>query len=426
LLWRLLVRLEIPGAWLAAGIFALHPVQVESVAWITERKNVLMGFFFLLTMLEWLRFVEPKTAHPWRNYILALVFYALSLSAKTTACTLPVALLLVLWLKKMPLNRLRLCQVAPFLLMGVGMGLVTVWWERFHQGTQGKLFEMGWMDRLLLANRALWFYMGKLLWPANLTFSYPHWTISGADAVWVLATALLAAAIYATRRWVGRSVEVGALYYALTLSPMLGFVMLYTFQYSFVADHYQYMAVIGPFALLAALIDRQRQMIRLALSGIMLVTMGVLTWRQCEMYSNLEVLWETTAERNPSSWLARNELGTLFLNQGDAAEALDQFQKALGINHHLTGTHYNIGLILAQKGDLEGAAAEYDNSISLDPNNARAHVNLGIILLQKGDLDGAIAQFRTAVDLEPRAKTWRDNLNLALARKAGTGHLKQP
>ena len=138
LVWRVLARLRVPGAWLAAAIFALHPVQVESVAWITERKNVLMGFFFLLTLWAWIKFIDGQSKRPWRFYVLALVFYALALLAKTTACTLPAALLLILWLKKMPINWRRLAQVAPFVAMGIGMGLVTVWWERYHQGTQGE------------------------------------------------------------------------------------------------------------------------------------------------------------------------------------------------------------------------------------------------------------------------------------------------
>src|SRR5208282_2029879 len=132
LVWRVLTRLRVPGAWLAAAIFALHPVQVESVAWISERKNVLMGFFFLLTLLAWIKFIDELCKRPWRFYVLALIFYALALSAKTTACTLPAALLLVLWLEKMPINWRRLAQVAPFVAMGIGIGLVAVWWERHH------------------------------------------------------------------------------------------------------------------------------------------------------------------------------------------------------------------------------------------------------------------------------------------------------
>src|SRR5205823_3854963 len=173
---RVLARLEVPGAWLAAAIFALHPVQVESVAWITERKNVLMSFFFLLTLLAWIGFVDERTKRPWRFYGLALTLYAVALSAKTTACTLPAALLLILWLQKKPINMRRLGQVVPFLIMGIGMGLLAVWWERYHQGTRGMLFALGPIERLLIASRAVWFYLSKLIWPSNLTFIYPRWT----------------------------------------------------------------------------------------------------------------------------------------------------------------------------------------------------------------------------------------------------------
>src|SRR5213595_2627437 len=126
LVWAVLARLRVPGAWLAAAIFALHPVQVESVAWITERKNVLMGFFFLLTLFAWIAFTDESTRRPWRFYVLAMILYALALSAKTTACALPAALLLILWLQKKPINAERILQIVPFFLLGLGMGLVAV------------------------------------------------------------------------------------------------------------------------------------------------------------------------------------------------------------------------------------------------------------------------------------------------------------
>src|SRR5215467_8915844 len=135
LVWAVLARLKVPGAWLAGAIFALHPVQVESVAWITERKNVLMGFFFLLTLLAWIVFVEERSRRPWIFYCLALIFYVLALSAKATACALPAALFLTLWLQRKPITMRRLMQIVPFVVLGIGIGLLTVWWERYHQGT---------------------------------------------------------------------------------------------------------------------------------------------------------------------------------------------------------------------------------------------------------------------------------------------------
>ncbi len=244
LVWAVLARLKVPGAWLAAAIFALHPVQVESVAWITERKNVLMGFFFLLTLLAWVAFVDERTKRPWFFYFLALILYALALSAKTTACTLPAALFLILWLQKKPINRKRIFQIIPFLLMGIAMGLLAMWWERYHQGTSRTVFAfLGPMERVLVASRAIWFYLSKLIWPSNLTFIYPRWDISPAhplDYVWPLACLALVVAIYFLRRCMGRGVEVAAAFFVATLSPVLGFIMLYTFRYTFVADHYQY------------------------------------------------------------------------------------------------------------------------------------------------------------------------------------------
>src|SRR2546421_3846463 len=168
LLWRILVRLKVPGALLAAAIFALHPVQVESVAWITERKNVLMGLFFLLTLLGWVAFVDERTKRRWLWYAVALVFYLLALSAKATACTLPAALLLILWLQKKPINKWRLFQILPFFFLAIGMGMLAVWWERYHQGTSRALFTfLTPTERILVASRAVWFYLSKLIWPSQ-------------------------------------------------------------------------------------------------------------------------------------------------------------------------------------------------------------------------------------------------------------------
>src|SRR6476619_3123578 len=256
ILWSLLVRLRVPGAWLASAIFALHPVRVESVAWITERKNVLMGFFFLLTLLAWIAFVDERTRRQWVFYCLALIFYVLALSAKATACTLPAALFLILWLQKKPITMRRLMQIVPFVVLGIGMGLLAVWWERYHQGTNRAVFAfLSPIERILVASRAIWFYLSKIFWPSDLTFIYPRWNISPADLldyIWLLAGIAAVVAIYFLRRYFGRSVEVAAAFFVATLSPVLGFIMLFTFRYTFVADHYQYLACIGPIALASA------------------------------------------------------------------------------------------------------------------------------------------------------------------------------
>ncbi|MGD0813993.1 MAG: tetratricopeptide repeat protein [Verrucomicrobiota bacterium] len=390
LVWRLLARLRVPGAWLAAAIFALHPVQVESVAWITERKNVLMGFFFLLTLWAWVRFLDEGTGRRWRYYVLALVFYALSLFAKTTACTLPAALLLILWLKKMPVNWRRLAQVAPFAAMGLVLGLVTVWWEHHHQGTEDRLFSMRPMESVLLASRAVWFYAGKLLWPANLTFSYPRWNIEASDPRaygWLLATLALAWVIWRAREWTGRSVEVAAAFFAVTLSPLLGFIMIYTFQYTFVADHYQYLACIGPIALAAAgmtvglaRIAAGKPFLQPALCVALLMTLGALTWKQCGMYANAETLWQATLARNPGSWLAHNNLGTILRQQGKVDEAITQYQEALQIEPDNESIHFNLARAFYQEGRVDLAIGQFQSALQIEPGDMEAQNNLAWLL----------------------------------------------
>src|SRR5437016_12403052 len=192
LVWRVLARLKVPGAWLAGAIFAVHPVQVESVAWISELKNVLMGFFFLLTLLAWTEYVDATSRRRRILYLAALVFYLLALSAKSTACTLPAALLLILWLKEKPIGRRALLEIIPFVVLALGVGLMAVWWEKYHQGTR-MLVSLGLFERLLIASRAVWFYPGKIFWPVKLTFIYPQWRIDATNPIaylWPIAVAV--------------------------------------------------------------------------------------------------------------------------------------------------------------------------------------------------------------------------------------------
>jgi len=385
LVWRLLKRLNVPGAWLAAAIFALHPVQVESVAWIAERKNVLMCFFFLLTLQVWIGFVEGGK---WRFYWLALVFYALALCSKTTACTLPAALLLILWLKGRPIDWQRLAQTVPFLAMGLGMGLLTMWWERYHVGTQGKLFSLGLPERVLVASHAVWFYLGKLFWPVNLTFSYPHWTINAANPSaygWLVMGIGSGTAIYFTRRFVGRGVVVATLFYVATLCPMLGFVMLYTFRYTFVADHYQYVACLGPIALVAALVVRAAETLRTpavvyGFAAIVLPVLALLTWRQAGMYTDMETLRRTTLARNPGCWMAYNNLGVLLRDQGRVEEAVELYHKSVEINPNNSEAQFNLGTALAARGRFDEAIKNFRMAIQINPNFSEALNNLAWVL----------------------------------------------
>jgi tetratricopeptide (TPR) repeat protein len=451
LVWRLLAVLGVPGAWLAAGIFALHPVQVESVAWITERKNVLMGFFFLLALLAWTRFIDERNQRPiqrsrahgkqrakevtqagelnpssWRFYWLALIFYVLALCSKATACTLPAALFLILWLQKKRIDWQRVLQIAPFIILGLAMGLITIWWERYHQFTLGPMFALGPLERLIVATHAAWFYLGKLFWPAKLTFIYPQWTIEPNNPfsyIWLVAGIALCVAIYFARPYVGRSVEVAAAFFLATLSPVLGFIMLYTFRYTFVADHYQYLACIGPIALVSAGLATLTNSVvygpRLlsALGILILSTLGLLTWGQSASYRDSETLWRTTIDRNPACWMAETNLGSELSERGDIDGAIAHLEKALRLKFDALEIHNSLTYALFRKGDADAAIEEAHVALNFDPTNADTHAVLGMALMTKGLLDEAIAQLSKAVEILPSHSRAHYHLAVALAEK---------
>ena len=407
LIWAVLARLKVPGSWLAAAIFALHPVQVESVAWITERKNVLMGFFFLLTLVAWIAFVDERTRRRWLVYCLALVCYVLALSAKATACTLPAALFLILWLQKRSITMRRLIQIVPFVVLGIGMGLLTIWWERYHQGTNRGLFTfLGPTERILVASRAVWFYLSKIFWPSNLTFIYPKWNISPTnfiDYIWLLAGLAACVAIYFSRRYFGRSVEVAAAFFVATLTPVLGFIMLFTFRYTFVADHYQYLACIGPIALASAgivnLSDKFAQYRAVIVSVALLVVagLGMLTWRQAATYTDIETLWRTTLARNPGCWMAHTNLGLVLLQQGKLDDGIAHYRSALQMQPDSWDAEYNLGTALVRKGQVEEAIQHCERAVAMRPTDPDAQVSLGDALLRKGRIDDAIEHYQKAM-----------------------------
>jgi protein O-mannosyl-transferase len=418
LVWALLARLRVPGAALAGAIFALHPVQVESVAWITERKNVLMGLFFLSTLWCWIRFIDIPSRLRWMFYLLALVFYALALFSKTTACTLPAALLLICALRGERINLRCLGQVAPFFVFGLAMGAVTVWWERFHNGTRGALFSMGPIQRLLVASHAVWFYVGRLAWPAQLTFIYPRWNLERPSAyLWVLATLLALGLIYLLRKRLGRGVLIALIFFVATLSPLLGLIMLYTFRYTFVADHYQYLASIGPIALASAgiaLVAKKRAPLRIVgwtTATLLLGILATLTWKQARMYSDIETLWRTTIQRSPESWMAYNNLGINFTEQGRVPEAIEAYRKTVALAPAYPEGHYNLANALLSSGDVSAALDQARTASSLQPRDPDAHVALGNAFAASHEDEKARKEFDEAIRL--RSSHFEAQFNLA-------------
>jgi len=431
-LWLLLRRWSVPGAWLAAAIFALHPVQVETVAWITELKNVQSTLFYLLAVWAWVKFADEPNAPPWRFYWLALFFHALALLSKTTACTLPAALLLVLWWRGEAIGWRRILQILPFLAMGVAMGLVSVWWE-IHLGNYepDAGVALSFVERLLVATRAVWFYAAKVFWPVNLAFSYPRWEIDARaplqylGLVGCVAFALL---LWWRRHTLGRGVTAGAVFFVAALSPLLGFIPLYTFRYSFVADHYQYLACTGLIIPAAAFITfrlnrgRSGQVSCLWLPGSLLVVLGFLTWKQAHIYSDVKTLWQDTVAKNPSSWMAHFCLGNIFLQEDQLDEAIRQFQQTVRLKPDV-GAHYNLGLTLLSKGRVDEAIRRLQEATRLKPDDPIMHNNLGAALLNKGKIADAIRHFQEALRLKPDYPDARKNVDALLATQP---HYSQP
>jgi len=392
-----------------------------------------MGFFFLLTLLAWARFVDGRNPQPvqrsraperqrqkevnesdklsrlpWRFYWLALIFYLLALCSKATACTLPAALFLILWLQKKRIDWRRVLQIAPFVVLGLAMGVMAIWWERYHQFTLGPMFALGPLERLIVATHAVWFYLGKLFWPANLTFIYPQWTVDPNNPfsyIWLGAGIALCVAIYFARCYMGRSVEVAAAFFVATLSPVLGFIMLYTFRYTFVADHYQYLACIGPIALVSAGLVTLTNSVGYGprfLSALGILTfggLGLLTWRQSATYRDSETLWRTTIDRNPSCWMAETNLGSELLERGDIDGAIPHLEKSLRLKFDALESHNSLTSALFRKGDADAAIAEAHVALNFDPNNGETYAVLGMALMTKGQLDEAIAQLSKAVEI---------------------------
>ena len=423
LVWVVLRRLFVPGAWLAAAIFALHPVQVESVAWVTELKNLESLFFYLLAVLAWIKFLGPLDSTRWRYYGLALGCALLALFAKTTACTLPAALVLVLWLRGERLAWSRAFQVAPFLLIGLGMGFVTVWWEG-HLGNfdEGIGVAFGPLVRMLVAGRALWFYAAKLVWPVALTFSYPRWEINPAQPWQYLPVAgclAVAAMVWAWHKKIGRGPVAGLAFFVAALSPLIGFIWEYTFHYSYVADHYQYNASIGLIAICAAGICRvfAKSGVLLPVQGILLGVLGYLTWQQCGAYRNLETLWQDTLSKNPGSWMAHDNLGNMLFVQGRLDEALEHYQAAVALHPGGDVEQGDLGAALLEKGVNSEAIRHLESALAINPKLFPAQNNLALAYANIGDYDHSVAHFKTALQIRPDDMGTLLNLGSVLLRQ---------
>jgi tetratricopeptide (TPR) repeat protein len=417
-------RLTLPGAWLAGYVFALHPVCVEGVAWISEQKSTLSGVLCLASALVYLKFDQSRRK---LDYVLALGLFITALASKTVTATLPGALLVVLWWRRGTLRwKVDVFPLAPWFVIGAAAGLFTARVEREYIGAHGAVFDISLADRFLIAGRALWFYAAKLVWPVHLSFIYPRWKIdSGVWWQWLFpAGALLVAAGLAWFARRNRGPLAALLLFAGMLFPALGFLNVYPFRYSFVADHFQYLASLGLIVPLCALLATAARRVPRSAVALLPLVLAALTFNQTREYRDAETLYRETLVRNPACWMAHNNLGGLYAKlPGRVPDAIAEYEAALRIEPNIVEAETSLGNTLwGIPGHEEEAMGHLEKALRIDSNFAVAHYNLGVALADiPGRAPDAVGEYETAIRDGFDTPQIRVNLGSALALLPGRG-----
>jgi protein O-mannosyl-transferase len=490
LLWRVLARLAVPAAWLAAAIFAVHPVNVQSVAWIAERKNTLSMLFFLLSVLLYLRSdgqskvlslksqvgrgessarsedqasrsthqatwpLPSFILHPPSSllYWLSLLAFALALLSKTAVVPLPVVMLGFAWWRRGRVTRADLLRSLGFLALAAAASVVAIW-VQYYRNPGGMVRVADFGSRLAGAGWTFWFYLNKALVPVNLMFVYPRWRIHPVNPlVYVPGLLVMGAfvAFWLYRRGWGRVWLFGLGYFGVMLLPVLGFLNIFFMRYSLVADHWQYFAIIGPIVLVAAGVgsleskvlslksstgsagnltgvqQRKRHASKDAgapggivcamVSAVLLLILGVLTWRQQLAYEDEETLWRHTLAQDPKCWMANNNLGTLLQARGEVDRAISLYRQSIETQPSQVEAYNNLGLLLFKQARHEEALAQFKRALAADPSVAMTHLNIGNVHVQRGRAQEAFAEFQTAARLRPDLAEAHNNLGCLLSQ----------
>ena len=427
LLWWLLIRLSLPGAWLAAAVFAVHPVCAESVAWVTERKNTLSLFLSLLAVHAWYTFlgarakaIEPRKkrrarpASPWflrpaPLYVLALFSFALALFSKTTACAVPAVLLVLAWWQKGRIERTDVQPLLPFFALGAGLALHTAWLERTMVQAAGREWNLSFVGRLVLAGQTTAFYAAKFVVPTKLAFVYERWHVDpGVLSQWLPAAFALAttAAAWLLRRRLGRGPLAGLLLFFGVLFPAMGFFNVYAMRYSWVADHFAYQAA-AVFAACAvcgasSLVGPRGVVARRAGAALvvaLLAVFGTLTFRHSRSFHDPETLWRDTVERSPDCFMCQTNYGNWLMENGREGEAVVHLEKSLALKPDNVPTLLNLARIEEGQGRLEAATARLRTALKIDPADTTVLINLGTVNTKAGRLDEAITAYEEALRL---------------------------
>ena len=403
LIWRLLLRLEVPGAWVISMIFAVHPVHVESVAWLIERKSLLSALFYLGAVHAWLRFRESSSL---KTYALTLGLYVLAMLSKSIAVTLPATLLVLLWWKQERISAQDVMRVLPFFIVGFA---ITLGDYLFYASREEIDLAYSFLERVLIAAQSVWFYAGKLLWPANLMVIYPHWDVSVNNLIaWlcVAATAGILILLWSYQHRIGKGPLAGVAFFIITLSPTLGFVDYGYMQFSFVADRYQYLAGLGLVTVLVGgaihtiqpLITSFRP-VAIGAFTVLVIGLGALTWRQATAYQDGIALFSHIVAHNPAARDAYVNLGHALLGVDRNEEAYEANMKAIELQPNHSTAHSNLarGLIMMKRYDE--ADASLKRALELDPKNSDALQNYGSLRFKQQRYEEAVEAFQKAINL---------------------------
>ncbi len=474
LLWHLFRKLQVPGAWLAAALFGVHPVNVESVAWVTERKNTLSALFAVLASIAWLRSrfgpgeiadtsaadsseVLPGGLSRWW-YAAALGCFVAALASKTVVVTLPAVLLVIVWWKRGRITGRDIFAVLPLLVIGLPLAFFTVWLEKHHVGAAGQDWTLSLAERVILAGRASWFYAGKLVWPQPIIFFYPRWRLDAASvSQWFAPISLvcLTVILFVLRHRLGRAPLTVLLLYVGILFPALGFFDVYPFRYSFVADHFQYHATPVLLAAIAGLLTfllhrLGSPLLRWALAAAIIAMLSLISYSQTAAYRSVETLYSDVLRKNPTASIAWANVGMDLLDAGRLEEAEECFRRAIAasqIESQRFGNYSRLlivygrsgreaeftetlarqraqevrdpGLLLelaaalSDAGKLPEARVELDRIIADDPANIRALAFRAAVLGQMGFHEEAIADATAALTIDPDDVQARANLKAA-------------
>ena len=476
LLWALLHRMRVPGAWLSGLIFAIHPVAVESVAWVSETKNTLSMPLFLLSCLCWVVQDEEREG-PRRTwfYVLSMAFFLLAMLAKTSMVGLPVLLLLHAWWKRGTVTLQDVIRAAPFFLISIVLGIITIQYQHGRAIGAEKILVGGVASRIATAGMAILFYLAEIVWPVNLLPIYPRWEVDPPKAWQFLAWPVIAAAaawIWANRGtadrpgW-GRNVLFGLGFFLLMVLPVLGFVTISYMRITWVADHFNYLPMIGVIALIGAAATRwyerstaSAQPLIIAGGAVALAACALLSFRYANAWASEDALWTHTLKTNHDAWQAHNRLGAKKFSRGDIEGGYYHFTQSTRLRPDLGETHNNLGSALSAKGRLDEAIKEFAEACRLtpqvpamrvnlanalfqagrfaeasdafqfliekEPNNAALLNNYAVTLYRQGNKDEAIRQFRKALEINPTMKDAREGLAVALGEQPAAPAPGQP